>query len=101
MQIVEDDQQIQLVSIANCQLVHMNILFIKKVKILVLINWSYVSTQSCWLLYQGWLACFEYIVQYSFMLVLVLRSTDPHLTTSDSNIVVQINIVFYLSTSTL
>ena len=84
MQIVEDDQQIQLVSIANCQLincqlVHMNILFIKKVKILVLINWSYVSTQSCWLLYQGWLACFEHIVQYSFMLVLVLRSTLNHL----------------------
>jgi hypothetical protein len=42
--LVQDDQQIQNVPIAICLIkfrAHMNILFIGKVKILMLTNWSY------------------------------------------------------------
>ena len=43
-QLLQDDQQIQNVPIAICLIIfgiHMNVLVINKVKILVLINWSY------------------------------------------------------------
>ena len=41
----------------------MNILFIIKVKILMLVRWSYRSPQSCELLNLAWLAFFEHIFQ--------------------------------------
>jgi hypothetical protein len=41
----------------------MNILFIIKMKILVLVKWSYKFPQSCWILSLEWLASFEHTVQ--------------------------------------
>ena len=40
-----------------------NVLFIVKMKILVLIRWSYRFFKSCWLLNVERLSCFAYIVQ--------------------------------------
>ena len=52
---------------------HTNTLFITKVKIYVLIEWSYRSSQLCRRLNIGWLSCFEHVVQ-SFLPTYGIRS---------------------------
>jgi hypothetical protein len=76
-----------------CQ-VHMNILFIIKVRIHVFIKWSYRFSQISWLLNLEWLAYFKQVS-------LCCTFLDQHLTTCFSQLGVQIVIVFELGTSTL
>ena len=64
--LVRDDQQIQTKVVATSLIIfgtHTNIVFIIKVKILVLIKCSYKFSQSCWLLSLEWLSYFEHIFQ--------------------------------------
>ena len=42
---------------------HVNILFLIKVKVLVLLKWSYRPSQLCQVLSLEWLVYFEHIVQ--------------------------------------
>ena len=43
---------------------HMNIFYIVKVKILVLIKWYIGPPQSCWLLNLEWWTNFEHIIHF-------------------------------------
>jgi hypothetical protein len=62
---------------------HMNIAFIKKMKILELIEWSYRSSQLCWLLNLAWLTNVDGLFKAHVFLVFVLRSTPNHTPLSD------------------
>ena len=80
--------------------VHMNILYIIKVKILVLFKWSYRSPQLCWLLNLKWLAYFEHVIQSLFEHIMPfwsLHRSSPN----TSQIGVQIIAMFDLGMSTL
>ena len=54
--------QFEVVAIFYIFLKNMSILFIAKVKTLMLIKWSYMSSQSRWFLNLEWLAYSEYVV---------------------------------------
>ena len=62
----------------------MLILFIIKVKLLVLIKWSCRSPESCWLLSPEWLAYFDHVIQSVLDTGLFCASsqihTSPHTT---------------------
>ena len=87
-QLMQDDWRIQITVVAICLKtsgIHTNILFIIKVKNFVLIQWSYWSPQSCWLLSLDWLVYYGHVVRYYFIYKYVsnffdwvMRSTLNH-----------------------
>ena len=57
---------------------HMNILFIIKVNIFMLMKWSYRSSQICWVLNLEWLSYFEHVVQSLEYISLCYPFLEPH-----------------------
>ena len=83
--------QIQAVATTSCILELIWISYsIINVKILVLIKWSYRSSQLCWLLNLVWLACFEHVVQSLKYISFWCSFLDPHLTTHHTNTGIQV-----------
>jgi hypothetical protein len=107
MQLLWVDKQIQIMHVVISFInvgAYMNILFIIKLKILVLIKWSYSSPQSRWLLNLEKLANFEHVVQSLLTTCLFwCPSLNSHLnhTVYHSNTSVETIAMFDLDTSTL
>ena len=104
-QLEQDDWQILIVPMAICLIIfeaQMDILFVHKVKIFMLMKWPYRSLELCRLSNLEWLAYFGHTALSVLKHMSVWRQFfDPHLNAYHSNVGVQIIVVFDLGTSTL